>query len=152
MPNATVEMPASPNLQFKYLDTVLFTDPSGTPVSGLDASAKGPYLTFPGFPDLPSTTYTGDGFGGNGTGGRRVSVDSEGLVLNKDGSFWVSDEYGDYVYKFSASGRMVDAIRPPNAFIPLRNGSESFSADSAPRYDPDLEVSPSDPTSGRSNK
>ncbi|KAI5210302.1 hypothetical protein AUEXF2481DRAFT_93687 [Aureobasidium subglaciale EXF-2481] len=148
---ATVDSPSGPNLDLQYLDTVLFTDPNGTPVTGLDPDAQGPYLQFPGFPDLPATTYTGDGFGGNGTGGHHVSVDSEGLTLNPDGSFWVSDEYGPYVYKFSAEGKMLSAIRPPNAVIPLRNGTESFSADSAPVYNPDFEVTPEDPTSGRAN-
>ncbi|KAG9585907.1 3-phytase, partial [Aureobasidium melanogenum] len=149
--NATVESPSAPNLQFDYLDTIRFTDPKGTPVTGLDADATGPYLQFSGFPDVPSATYTGDGFGNNGTGGHRVSVDSEGLVLNADGSFWVSDEYGPYIYHFSASGKMLQAIRPPNAYIPLRNGTESFSADSPPIYDPDEVIDPEDPTQGRAN-
>jgi hypothetical protein len=51
-------------------------------------------LTFEGFPDLPVATYTGDGFGNSGSGGKRISIDAEGLVLGEDGSFWVSDEYG----------------------------------------------------------
>lgn len=149
--SASASSTSSPNLDLQYLDTVLFTDPSGTPMTGLDPDAQGPYLSFPGFPDLPSAIYLGDGFGGNGTGGRRVSFDSEGLVLGSDGSFWVSDEYGPYIYKFTSSGRMTAAIRPPPALIPQRNGSESFSAASAPRYDPDLTITPEDPTSGRSN-
>jgi hypothetical protein len=67
--NATVENPSAPNLELKYLDTILFTDPDGTPTSGLDASIRGPYLKSSSIPfDLPSVTYTGDGFGGNGTG------------------------------------------------------------------------------------
>lgn len=131
---------------------MLFTDPSGTPTCGLDADITGPYLTFPGIPfDLPSARYSGDGFGGNGTGGNRVVIDSEGLVLGHDGTFWVSDEYGPYVYHFSQSGRMIGAIRPPNAFIPLRNSSESFSADSPPRYDPSLVPNPEDNLTGRDN-
>jgi hypothetical protein len=28
------------------------------------------------------------------------------------------------VYQFNKDGEMVDAIRPPNAFIPIRNSSE----------------------------
>jgi hypothetical protein len=150
--SATVEKPSAPNLHLVYKDTILFTDPEDTPVTGLDADAHGPYLQFSGaFPDLPSVNYTGDGFGRSGPGGHRVSVDSEGLVLNTDGSFWVSDEYGPYIYKFSSSGKMLQAIRPPNALIPLRNGTESFSADSAPVYDPSYEVTPADNPSGRAN-
>lgn len=146
-----MESPSAPNLHFSYLDTIRFTDPSGTPVTGLDPDVTGPYLQFSGFPDLPAATYTGDGFGNNGTGGHRVSVDSEGLILNPDGSFYVSDEYGPYIYQFSASGKMIQAIRPPNAYIPLRNETESFSADSPPVYNPDEEITPEDPTQGRAN-
>ncbi|EXJ85504.1 hypothetical protein A1O1_05868 [Capronia coronata CBS 617.96] len=148
---STANDPSAPNLHLELLDTIRFTDPFGAPLTGLDADAHGPYLTFPGFPPLPSATYTGDGFGGNGVGGRRVSLDSEGLVLSPDGSFWVSDEYGPFIYHFAPSGRMLSAIQPPPALIPERNGTESFSAASPPRYDPDLETLPKNNPTGRDN-
>ena len=149
-PNATVAKPSGPNLQLKYLDTVLFTGPDGTPTSGLDADVTGS-ITYPGFPRLPVATYQGDGFGGAGPGGRRIAIDSEGLVLNPDGSFWVSDEYGPYIYKFSPAGRMIQAIQPPQAYIPRRNGTVSFSADSPPFYNPNETITPADTTTGRDN-
>ncbi|KAF2158890.1 hypothetical protein M409DRAFT_61238 [Zasmidium cellare ATCC 36951] len=149
--DATVQKPGAENLRFKLLETILLTDPSGQPAVGLDGGINGPYLSFPGFPDLPSANYTGDGFGGAGPGGYRVSLDCEGIALARDGSFWISDEYGDYVYKFNSRGRMVQAIRPPDAFIPIRNNSESFSSDNPPRYNPELSPVPEDPTSGRAN-
>ncbi|KAK3071456.1 hypothetical protein LTR53_008596 [Teratosphaeriaceae sp. CCFEE 6253] len=150
--SATIASPSPPNLQLHYLDTVLFTDPSGVPTTGLDADVHGPYLKFPSIPfDLPSVHYTGDGFGGSGPGGQRVSIDGEGLFLGHDGSFWVSDEYGPFVYHFSKSGRMIGAIRPPDAIIPLRNSSESFSADSSPIHDPLLAPVPADNPTGRDN-
>lgn len=31
---------------------------------------------------------------------------------------------GPYIYQFSSKGEMIGAIRPPDAFIPVRNGSE----------------------------
>ena len=95
-PNATAENPAAPNLVFEYQDTIRFSGPDGTPCTGLDADATG-FITYPGFPEMPVATYTGDGFGGEGPGGKRIPVDSEGLFVNKDGSFWVSDEYGPFV-------------------------------------------------------
>ena len=148
--NATLAKPSGPNLQMTYLDTVLFTGPDGTPTSGLDADAAGG-ITYPGFPELPVVSYEGNGFGGPGTGGKRIVVDSEGLVLNSDGSFWVSDEYGPYIYKFSSTGKMIQAIRPPEAYIPRRNGTVSFSADSPPFYDPKETIVPADTTTGRDN-
>ncbi|KAK4900705.1 hypothetical protein LTR27_002421 [Elasticomyces elasticus] len=150
--SATVDSPSAPNLQMEYVDTILFTDPAGTPVTGLDADVRGPYLTFPSIPfDLPSVHFEGDGFGNDGSGGQRVVMDGEGLFLGHDGSFWVSDEYGPYIYHFSATGSMIGAIRPPDAIIPLRNSSESFSADSPPIYDPSLAPIPTDNPTGRDN-
>lgn len=129
---------------------MLFTGPDGTPTTSLDPDAAG-HITYPGFPELPVATYPGDGFGHPGPGGKRIPIDGEGLVLNADGGFWVSDEYGPYIYKFSATGRMERAIAPPGAFLPQRNGSTSFSADSPPIYDPTRIVIPADTVSGRNN-
>ncbi|OJD17291.1 hypothetical protein AJ78_02625 [Emergomyces pasteurianus Ep9510] len=150
-PKASVKKPSRPNLQIKHLDTVLLTGPDGTPTTGLDADITG-FIEFPGFPPLPGATYTGDGFGGEeGPGGRRISMDTEGLALGRDGTFWVSDEYGPYVYQFSHEGKMIQAIQPPEAYLPRRNGSLSFSAASPPIYDPDKLPVPEDTESGRNN-
>ena len=130
----------SSNLQLYYLDSVRFST-GGVPFTGLDPKAVGPYLQAQNT-TLPSATYTGDGFGGNGTGGSRPSLDSEGIVLMPDGTLFVSDEYGDYIYHFSADGTLLTAIPPPDAFIPIRNGSASFSANSPV-------VQPGNPDTGR---
>lgn len=131
------------------MDSILLHDPFGRFTTGLDADADGPYLSYPWFPEVPSAKYTGDGFGGAGPGGFQLSLDSEGLVLGADGTFWISDEYGPYVYQFSAEGSLLQAIRPPDAYIPLRNNSVSWSADSPPIYDPTLLVLPADNPTGR---
>ncbi|TAQ84585.1 hypothetical protein B7494_g7087 [Chlorociboria aeruginascens] len=150
-PDATVQKPSGNNLLFKYKETILFYGPDGTPCTGLDADGTG-HLSYPGFPDLPVATYTGDGFGGAGPGGQRIPIDSEGIILNTDGSFWISDEYGPYVYRFSPLGVMITAIRPPNAIIPMRNGTESFSADSPTFYGGETDdVNPADNPTGRDN-
>ncbi len=39
-------------------------------------------------------------------------IDSEGLVLASDGSFWVSDEYGPHLVHFDATGRTIERINP----------------------------------------
>jgi hypothetical protein len=41
----------------------------------------------------------------------------------------------DLTHRFSAAGFLIAAIRPVYAMIPMRNGPESFSADSPPFYD-----------------
>ena len=149
---ATSKNPSGPNVDIKYLDSILLRDPFGAYCSGLDASTSGPYITFPSFSqEMPSVYYAGNGFGGDGPGGFRISLDSEGLALGDNGTFWISDEYGPYIYQFSHDGHLLQAIRPPDAFIPLRNGSASFSADSPPLYDPNLKADPSDNPTGRDN-
>ncbi|KAI1268127.1 esterase-like activity of phytase-domain-containing protein [Xylariaceae sp. FL1019] len=151
-PNATVSNPSGPNLQLSYLDSLKLHAPDGvTPTTGIDGDATG-HLSYEGFPILPKATYTGDGFGGDGPGGVRIPVDSEGLVVNADGTFWISDEYGPYVYLFGANGTMLVAIEPPASILPMRNGEVSFSADSPPIYDDeDDDVDPADPDTGREN-
>jgi hypothetical protein len=47
-----------------------------------------------------TTADTGDGFGGAGPGGKRISVDAEGLVLGDKDTFWVSDEYGEMPLRY----------------------------------------------------
>ncbi|EJU02747.1 hypothetical protein DACRYDRAFT_94457 [Dacryopinax primogenitus] len=140
--------PAPQNLIFGYKDTVLLFDPTGKATTGLDANSA---LTFHGMPTMPAAQYTGDGWGGPGNGDTRVSLDCEGIVLDHDSTFWISDEYGPYVYHFTREGKMIDALAPPEALIPHRNGTLSFSADSPPIYAPDALPIPANPNTGRSN-
>jgi hypothetical protein len=44
--------------------------------------------------------------------------DSEGIVAAKDGTFWVSDEYGPFITHFSASGRQLDRLSPFDGSLP----------------------------------
>ncbi|KAL4988279.1 esterase-like activity of phytase-domain-containing protein [Aspergillus falconensis] len=150
VPSASAQNPSKPNLAFKYLDTILLTDPTGKPLTGLDPDFTG-NISYPGYPPLPAATYVGDGFGGPGPGGKRVSLDSEGLVIDHEGYFWISDEYGPYIYRFNKSGKMILALQPPEAYLPRRNGTSSFSAASAPLYAPDQLPNPEDPETGRNN-
>src|SRR5262249_45073844 len=98
------------------VDTILLTDAAGQSLTGLDPAEGGIRPGSGGFPDLPQAS----------TG--HVSVDTEALVLMPDGSFFIGDEYGPYIYRVSADGRMLAAIRPPEAFIPKRNGKDHFSS------------------------
>lgn len=122
---ATVAKPSGNNIIVTYLDTVFYTDPSGNYTTGLDADMTG-HISFnaTGFSDTPGTHYTGNGFGGAGSGGVRIPTDTEGLIVNTDGTYWVSDEYGPYIYQMNNAGQMLQAIRPPDALIPMRNGTE----------------------------
>ena len=47
-----------------------------------------------------------------------LGIDSEGLAFEKDGTFWVSDEYGPDVVHFDAGGRTIEKLSP-GAGLPL---------------------------------
>src|SRR5882757_5605956 len=44
--------------------------------------------------------------------------DSEGLIALRDGTFWVSDEYGPYVTHFDRRGREIERLSPFNGSLP----------------------------------
>lgn len=117
-------------------DTILYTEADGTPLTSLDPTPAG-VGTRAGFPALPQA------FNG------RLSLDPEGIVANADGSLWVSDEYGPYIFKFTADGKLVSAIRPPEAIVPKRNGADSFASNNPGPNQPT--PAPADPTTGRQN-
>jgi hypothetical protein len=116
-------------------DTIALTDNAGASLTGLDPTGVRPAAN--GFPSLPLAS--------NGL----VSVDTEALVRWSDGSFFIGDEYGPYIYRFSPEGRMLSAIRPPEAFIPKRKGRDNFSSNNP---GPGAEKpEPRNPETGRSN-
>lgn len=39
-------------------------------------------------------------------------LDSEGMAVAPDGSFWISDEYGPHIVHFDATGRTIERINP----------------------------------------
>ncbi|HEY2110272.1 MAG TPA: esterase-like activity of phytase family protein, partial [Dongiaceae bacterium] len=121
-------------LGLAYKDSILMHEADGTPTTGLDPTDVRKAAN--GFPDLPVA---------NG----RITLDNEGVVHLADGSFWVSDEYGPYVYHYGPDGKLLGAIRPPAAFIPMRKGVESFASNNPPKGTPGPK--PANPESGRQN-
>ena len=117
-------------------DTIKFTESDGTPMTSLDPTSAGTG-TRAGLPAMPQA------FNG------RLALDAEGIVVNADGSIWVSDEYGPYIFRFTADGRLVSAIRPPEAIVPKRNGADSFASNN-PGPGQAAPV-PADPATGRQN-
>ena len=120
----------------KLADTMLLTDNKGADTTGLDPTngIRSPKDGMPSLPEAP-----------NG----KISLDNEAIVRLPDGTMFISDEYGPYIYRFSADGRMMSATPPPAALLPMRNGAVNFASnnpgpgESAP--------DPKDPTSGRQN-
>lgn len=46
------------------------------------------------------------------------SLDPEGIAFANDGTFYVSDEYGPFIYHFSETGEALNVLVPPAAYIP----------------------------------
>ena len=134
-PAAVPEAERQNSVVASLTDTILLTDPPGASLTGLDPDRIRPAAN--GFPDLPLAL--------NG----RVSIDTESLVLLPDGSFFIGDEYGPYLYRFSPTGRMLAAVRPPNAFLPIRKGEVHHSSDNP---GPGAQApEPRNPETGRQN-
>lgn len=69
-------------------------------------------------------------------GGGRRSLDGEGLVRLSDGRFYVSDEYGPFIYRFSASGDLEGTFEIPPSVLPKKGATpprpNNFTGASAP--------------------
>jgi hypothetical protein len=117
-------------------DSIKFVEADGTAFTSLDPTSSGTGVRA-GFPALPQAH--------NG----RLSLDAEGIVINPDGTLWVSDEYGPYVFKFAADGKLLSVIRPPEALIPKRNGADSFASNNPGVGQP--VPAPGNPVTGRQN-
>ncbi|RKR15293.1 hypothetical protein CLV91_1376 [Maribacter vaceletii] len=83
------------------LKTILLKDPTGKLISGLpNPEGKGATGEIPY--DASGNKLNFDDFG----------LDSEGLVALKDGTFWVSDEYGPHIVHYSVNGVQIERISP----------------------------------------
>ncbi|KAI0682256.1 esterase-like activity of phytase-domain-containing protein [Earliella scabrosa] len=112
---------AQNTLNLTYRSTLLYTERDAQKTTGLDALGVRPAQALTADPVLPVS-------GPNG----RLSVDAEGIALNADGSFWMSDEYGPYIYLMSAEGQLIQAIEPPDAFLPRFKGVLNFTSETDP--------------------
>jgi len=80
---------------FTLKRTIIFKDTDGTPFNGLN-------------PQLLN--------GNKAVLGR--SFDPEGFVVGKQGTFFVSDEYGPSVYEFDRNGKFLRAFQTPSNLVP----------------------------------
>jgi hypothetical protein len=79
-------------------------------------TAGGTYYTGCDADDVSATNYPQSSPTSVGQGHR--SLDPEGLVIAPGGGFFLSDEYGPFVYKFSADGALEYTLTPPVAYWP----------------------------------
>ncbi len=92
----------------KLLQQILLKDTAGNNITGLPNSAalggtgETPYDKDGNTLKNPDGSIKTDDFG----------LDSEGLAVLTDGSFWISDEYGPHIVHFDANGKEIDRINP----------------------------------------
>lgn len=94
----------------ELLSTILLKDPKGRLITGLPNKSFGSTGETPYGLDgkVVALDPDGDGIPGYDESG----LDSEGLVAMKDGTFWVSDEYGPHIVHFDATGKEIERINP----------------------------------------
>lgn len=90
----------------RLLAAVELKDESATPLTGLPFSMRSAGVSERAV-SLDGTVLEGDPAG----------IDSEGLVVLRDDTFWVSDEYGPTLLHLDATGRTLERVTPfePNA-------------------------------------
>ena len=54
------------------------------------------------------------------------------MIVDGWDRFWVSDEYGPYVYHFDAAGHLLQALQPPSAVLPRIGGKLNFTSETDP--------------------
>ncbi|KAF8194938.1 esterase-like activity of phytase-domain-containing protein [Pholiota molesta] len=114
---------AQETFKISYVDTILEVERNNVKTSGLDPAAIRPAQS--GFPTVPTADPQ---MPIASTSEPHLTLDVEGIVLNADGSYWLSDEYGPYIYLFSAAGSLIQTIQPPSAILPEVSGSLGFSS------------------------
>jgi hypothetical protein len=124
------------SVQAKLADTLMLVDDKGADTTGLDPM-DGVRPAAGGMPDLPQAP--------NG----KISLDNEAIVRLPDGGMFISDEYGPYIYRFSADGHLVSATQPPAALLPMRKGKLSFASNNPGPGE--TAPTPKDPDTGRQN-
>jgi len=85
--------------------TIPLRDAQGHPYSGLVNSVAN---TGESIEDLSGNKLTTDPNG----------YDSEGLAVARDGTFWVSDEYGPFITHFDRDGRAIQRLSPYDGTLP----------------------------------
>lgn len=109
--------PAAQNqITLRPIATRLFHDEKGADFTGCDADPK--FTLYP-------RSFRGDQLIGEqrtpgSLGAGRRSLDAEGLVLLRDGSLWVADEYGPLLHHFTRDGVLLETLTPPAALLPRK--------------------------------
>ena len=117
-----------PNIDGTVANTKVFAQPNFTPQIGVFRLVKEQLVlertielknengvNITGLPNPIGQGSTGEtalDLNGNTLPTSVDGIDSEGLALASDGTFWVSDEYGPHIVHFDANGKTIERINP----------------------------------------
>jgi hypothetical protein len=142
-PHTSNAITASQNqIQLTYTGATQFTydhdgNSSTAPILSTGLVANSAATSFAGTA-IPTVT-TATTIGSDGPIANRLTLDTEGLVLDpragKQGSGWVSDEYGAYIYHFNASKEIDGIVAIPAALIPHKPAGTTYFTDSPANVD-----------------
>ncbi len=65
-----------------------------------------------------------------------MRLDPEGVRVARDGTIWISDEYGPYVYHFDTKGKRIGSVRVPEKFLiakPMAKEQDEIAANKSGR-------------------
>ncbi|WP_426277087.1 esterase-like activity of phytase family protein [Chryseobacterium sp. S-02] len=87
--------------KIEVIKYIKLKNPSGQPITGLPNPV--------GMGSTGEIAYAADG---SVLGTDNYGLDSESIVAAKDGTFWISDEYGPHIVHYSADGVELERISP----------------------------------------
>ncbi len=92
--------------KFTLTQRIKLTAPDGKALTGL------PNLQAGNTPGLAYNDEVAVDLFGNRLANDPLGADMEGIVVAKDGTFWMVDEYRPSIYHFDANGKMLDRLIP----------------------------------------
>ena len=100
-PDYTTNTVGQTQLSLTFKNTIKITDFNGNATTAVNPTAS----------SLGSLTNVPVANG-------KLTLDSEGLAIRSDGSFYISEEYGASIFNVSKDGKLLGAITPVQALIP----------------------------------
>lgn len=92
-------------------DCITLKDADGNEISGLPLE--------PG--QVGSTNETALDMEMNNIGYDNNGLDTEGIAVDQDGNFWLCDEYGPFIVKVDAEGKLLEKYEPGNGLPEILN-------------------------------
>src|SRR5262249_7195518 len=115
-------------------DPIVLKDVNGDPYNGL------PNTVTKGGPGFAASSEKIEDMTGAILPTDPDGYDPEGLVVLKDGTFWVSDEYGPYITHFDKNGKEIERLSPWVSGDPYNADKADHNIDTAHPLPPEFQL------------